>query len=173
MRPFLAPAILAFASIFAGNVFAGSAYTAEDIVNHFAPQGSTRGICIGTETECGTADTDRTAAASYDLLITFDLDSANLTDAAKANLDEFAKALRDPRLSSATFEVDGHTDARGGDNYNMTLSERRAAAVVEYLTAQGVDATKLVAKGFGKSQPREADPFAAENRRVETRLVVQ
>src|SRR3954463_15564504 len=116
MRSLVAPVVLAFASVFAGNVFAGPAYTAEDIVNHFAPNGTTRGICIGTETECGTAETDRTAAQSYDLLITFDLDSANLTDAAKANLDQFAKALRDPRLSSATFEVDGHTDARGADN---------------------------------------------------------
>jgi outer membrane protein OmpA-like peptidoglycan-associated protein len=167
------PAVLTFASVFAGNVFAGPAYTAEDIVNHFAPTGTTRGICIGTETECGTPEADRTAAQSYDLLITFDLDSANLTDAAKANLDEFAKALRDPRLSSATFEVDGHTDAWGGDSYNMALSERRASAVVEYLEAQGVDASKLIPKGFGKSQPRTSDPFAPENRRVETRLVVQ
>ena len=61
MRPFLAPAILTFASVFAGNVFAGSAYTAEDIVNHFAPAGSTRGTVFwsrynGTQTAPTTSD---------------------------------------------------------------------------------------------------------------------
>ena len=87
------------------------------------------------------------------------------------NLGQFAKALHDPRLKHFKFEVDGHTDATGAEEYNFGLSERRAAAAVAYLAAQGVDGSVLKARGFGKTQPRVPDPFSAENRRVETRLL--
>lgn len=178
MRSYLAFAIVAASSLFAGQAAADPAYSAKDIVGHFAPDGklgAPRGICIGTETECGNTGTDASANAvqSYDLLVTFDLNSDALTDAAKENLNEFAKALADPVLSSARFEVDGHTDARGTEDYNLGLSERRAQAVINYLSSMGIDTSRLTAKGFGKSQPRTSDPFDAVNRRVETRLVVQ
>src|SRR5208337_1022632 len=107
----------------------------------------------------------------FDLLVSFDFDSDKLTQAAKDNLDQFAKALRDPQLKGQKFEIDGHTDATGAENYNLGLSERRANAVVAYLASLGIDPTNLVAKGFGKSKPRVADPYSAENRRVETHLL--
>jgi OmpA-OmpF porin, OOP family len=175
MRASIALAFVA-ASFFSGQAFADPAYSAKDIVSHFAPSGelgATRGICIGTEAECGAADADASAKAvsSYDLLVTFDLNSDILTAAAKENLEQFGKALQDPVLSTAKFEVDGHTDARGTEDYNLGLSERRAQAVVDYLATLGVEASRLVPKGFGKSQPRTDDPFDAVNRRVETRLI--
>src|ERR1700722_8590651 len=71
------------------------------------------------------------------------------------------------------FEIDGHTDATGPELYNLGLSERRASSVVAYLVTQGLEAATLKAKGFGKSKPRAADPFSAENRRVETHLLEQ
>jgi outer membrane protein OmpA-like peptidoglycan-associated protein len=176
MRSLFVLAVAGVASVLSGSAFADPAYSAKDIVNHFAPDGqlgATRGICIGTETECGAAELDSAAAAveSYDLLITFDLDSDALTDAARENLNEFAKALQDPTLAAASFEVDGHTDARGTEDYNYGLSERRAQAVINYLNQLGVDTSRLVAKGFGKTKPRTADPFDPVNRRVEARLV--
>jgi outer membrane protein OmpA-like peptidoglycan-associated protein len=178
MRSLFVLAIAGATSMSTSGALADPAYTAKDIVGHFAPDGklgATRGICIGTETECGAAGTDASAAAvdSYDLLITFDLDSDQLTAEAKENLSEFAKALQDPTLAAAAFEVDGHTDARGTEDYNLGLSERRAQAVIDYLGQLGVDTSRLTAKGFGKTQPRSDDPFDAVNRRVETRLVSQ
>jgi outer membrane protein OmpA-like peptidoglycan-associated protein len=175
MRSYLALAILACAAVFAGRAAADPAYTKEDIVKHFAPQlGPSRGICIGTEAECGEPTADTSALQSFDLVVTFDLNSDDLTSSAKQNLDEFAEALQDPRLAAATFEVDGHTDAYGEDLYNQGLSERRAEAVVQYLSAKGIDTSKLIPKGFGKTQPRNPDnPFDPANRRVETRLLVQ
>jgi outer membrane protein OmpA-like peptidoglycan-associated protein len=154
------------AALLCGSASADPAYKAQEILKHFAP--ATRSVCIGTQAECGPTDPN-----PFDLLVTFDLNSAKLTDSAKENLSEFAKALRDPQLSSRRFEVDGHTDARGEDFYNQTLSERRAEAVVEYLASQGVDQAKLVPKGFGKTQPRSPDPYDPINRRVETKPVVQ
>src|SRR3954462_529553 len=112
---------------------ADPAYKAGDIINHFVAQdlGAPRGLCIGTESECAktVALPKATAHMAFDLVVNFDYNSDKLTLPAKQNLDEFAKALRDPRLSSADFLVEGHTDAKGSDQYNLRLSERRAAAV--------------------------------------------
>ena len=151
------------------------AYRADDIVKHFAPEpnlGATRGLCIGTESECAKAVSTpkATTKQSFDLVVNFDYNSDVLSDAARQNLNEFATALMNPRLASAAFRVEGHTDGKGGDRYNLTLSERRAQAVVRYLKERGVDVSKLSAKGYGKNQPRVADPFDPANRRVETRL---
>ena len=115
--------------------------------------------------------TGRRNNGTFDLLVNFEFNSDQLTPAAKENLDQFAKALQDPRLKGQKFEIDGHTDATGTEDYNLGLSERRANAVVAYLASQGIDATALIAKGFGKTKPRVADPFSAENRRVETHLI--
>lgn len=154
------------------------AYKAADIVQHFAPRpdlGETRGLCIGTEGECGGAAGAKPARPldAFDLVVTFDHNSDVLTKGARENLDEFSKALKDPQLAAAAFLVDGHTDATGSEVYNMGLSERRAAAVVRYLADQGIDVDKLQPRGYGKTKPRMPDPFDAANRRVETRLRVE
>ncbi len=131
--------------------------------------GAKRELCIGTAAECGSAGAS--AIARFDLLVNFDYNSAQLSKAAAQNLDLFAAALKDQRLMGTKFAIDGHTDASGGEEYNIGLSERRAEAVVAYLEAQGVDAATLTAHGYGKSKPRVADPFSPENRRVETHLL--
>ena len=111
------------------------------------------------------------APQEFDLSVFFDLDSAALSAAARGNLDQFAEALRGPRLSGQKFEIDGHADATGSDDYDLRLSQRRAEAVVAYLAAKGVALNRLRAKGFGKNRPLGADPFGAHNRRAEARLL--
>ena len=73
-------------------------------------------------------------------------------------------------MASRSFAVDGHTDASGTANYNLSLSERRANAVVEYLATKGIDKSKLLAKGYGPTKPQSTDRFDPTNRRVETRI---
>lgn len=150
---------------------ADPAYKADSVADFFAhaKMGKSKSLCFGTAAECPTPPSG--AAAKFDLLVNFEFNSDQLTQAAKENLDQFAKALKDPRLKGENFEIDGHTDATGTEQYNLGLSERRAASVVAYLASQGLDAATLKAKGFGKSKPRVADPFSAENRRVETHLI--
>jgi outer membrane protein OmpA-like peptidoglycan-associated protein len=66
--------------------------------------------------------------------------------------------------------VEGHTDSVGGDDYNMKLSENRAAAVRDFLVSQGVPASGVSAQGFGKTMPVADNGTAAgrqQNRRVE------
>ncbi|HEY1942558.1 MAG TPA: OmpA family protein [Roseiarcus sp.] len=157
---------------------ADPAYSADKVIDIFVKDkaaadaakanGKTRSICIGTAADCPAPPAQ--TAARFDLLVNFEFNSDKLTPSAKENLDQFAKALRDPQLKGQRFEIDGHTDATGAENYNLGLSERRANAVVSYLAAEGIDPATLIAKGFGKSKPRVADPYSAENRRVETHL---
>ncbi len=68
------------------------------------------------------------------------------------------------------LEVDGHTDSVGDDDYNQTLSERRAETVRAYLVQQGIPPAAIVAFGYGESQPVASNTLAAgrqQNRRVE------
>lgn len=104
-----------------------------------------------------------------DVEIYFDFDSAAITPKAEPQLNELGKALASSQLAGSVFSVGGHTDAKGSDQYNQGLSERRAAAVKDYLMAKfKIPADSLIAAGYGKRGLKDpADPFAAENRRVE------
>lgn len=162
-------------------VRADPAYQPNRVIDFFVKQkaedtalkAKPRSICIGTATDCHKqgAEPAAPAQAHFDLLVNFEFDSDKLTEAAKENLDQFAKALLDPRLKGEKFEIDGHTDATGPEEYNQDLSERRANAVIAYLSSQGLDPALLSAKGFGKTKPRVSNPYSSENRRVETHLL--
>lgn len=157
-------------------------YSTDQILKHFnnpdcpggncLPKANTRAVCIGTAADCANqAPPPIEAAGGFDLLITFEIGSDRLSSQAQANLAEFARAMSDPSLATATFNVDGHTDARGSDAFNQTLSERRAESVVRYLESLGVDRARLQAKGHGEADLRNpADPFAEVNRRVEATI---
>jgi len=147
------------------------AYTPDQVVEYLINSvdlGAARAICIGTAQECAIEP-----PRGLDMMVNFPLDSADLTPEARDSLTVFAKALQDDRLRIARFVVEGHTDALGSESYNQTLSERRAAAVAEYLTGLGVAAERLSALGHGQSSPRTADPFDPTNRRVELRIDLQ
>jgi OmpA-OmpF porin, OOP family len=107
-------------------------------------------------------------AGRADLLITFVTGSAILTEQAKSNANVFVSALNNPKLASMRFAIEGHTDAVGSRPYNLDLSQRRAQAVVDYLTAHGVNRAKFEVKGYGFDRPiNSRNPKAAANRRVE------
>jgi outer membrane protein OmpA-like peptidoglycan-associated protein len=144
------------------------AYTAQSVLEHFLgkPGDTARAVCIG---EC--PKQEEAAQPAFDLEVTFDFNSDSLTVEARRNLDEFAKALKDPRLTKIRFSVDGHTDARGAEAYNLTLSDRRARAVTRYLADLGIESERLEPRAFGKSRPKVADPFDGANRRVEAKVL--
>ena len=80
---------------------------------------------------------------------------------------EAAKEL----LSRATFiEIIGHTDDKGDERDNMSLSKLRAASVRDYLISNGVDASKMITTGMGETRPiasNDTKEGRAKNRRVE------
>ena len=110
----------------------------------------------------------RPSELSVMLRINFALASAELTPAARRDLDEVASALLDPRLAGVPVTLEGHTDATGDALYNLDLSERRAAAVLAYLVTRGVDRGRLQAVGYGEHRLLPgSSPFDGSQRRVE------
>lgn len=81
--------------------------------------------------------------------IYYDYDSWDIRADAAAELNKLAKVFNDnPQL---TFELSSHTDSRGGDMYNLVLSDARARSAVDYLIRQGVDPQRITAKGYGET----------------------
>lgn len=113
--------------------------------------------------------TESAPSASIDLHVNFEYASAKLTPDARIVLDNLAQALVDSALRDSRFRIAGHTDARGSDAYNLTLSKERAKSVASYLMHQhGIDAKRLTIEGFGRSQLLDlANPESAVNRRVQ------
>jgi len=100
--------------------------------------------------------------------ILFDFSKAEIGDSAKKNLDALVQILN--KYPNTNIEIQGHTDSRGTDEYNMGLSERRAETVKSYLAAQGIDPSRMTTKGFGESAPaysNDTQEGMAQNRRVE------
>jgi outer membrane protein OmpA-like peptidoglycan-associated protein len=104
-----------------------------------------------------------------DLDINFDYNSAALTPRIEPQLNNLGQALTSGELAGSVFMVGGHTDARGSDDYNQRLSERRAETVKRFLMERyHIAAANLVSAGYGKNGLKNAaDPYAPENRRVE------
>jgi outer membrane protein OmpA-like peptidoglycan-associated protein len=102
------------------------------------------------------------------LLITFETNSASLSDDSQAALDAVGKALQSDALAGLTFRVEGHADSRGDAEANRTLSQMRAEAVVKYLVGKhGVLPERLQPQGKGSDEPlNKARVDAPENRRV-------
>ncbi len=100
--------------------------------------------------------------------INFEFDSDVLTQTAVLQLEQLAIALKSSNLQEFSFDLIGHTDAKGSDSYNQSLSDRRASSVYQYLVNyHGIQPRRINAYGMGEKRLISADPYAAENRRVE------
>ncbi len=114
------------------------------------------------------APTNIASTSDLPRLVYFDFDSFVVKDEYRGVVESHAKRLVANRQLRET--VEGHTDERGGSEYNLALGQKRAAAVVKSLTLLGVQADQVEATSFGKERP--ADPGHdeaawAKNRRAE------
>lgn len=104
--------------------------------------------------------------------VLFDTDKAIIKPVSYPELDDVVKVFEaNPGLR---VEVDGHTDSRGSDAHNLDLSQRRAAAVREYLIGHGIAPERLESRGFGESKPiadNDTPEGMALNRRVELNVL--
>ena len=83
--------------------------------------------------------------------IFFDFDKATLRPLSNVELKNLVKLMQNnPTIK---VEISGHTDSKGSIAYNQKLSEERAKAVVNYMKANGINANRMKAKGYGKSEP--------------------
>ena len=101
----------------------------------------------------------------------FDYDSDVLRAPARDNLATLAASL--DKYPGTNVVIVGHTDSKGSDDYNMTLSQRRAAAASSYLASKGVASTRLSSVGRGEVEPvasNDTDTGRQQNRRVEVAI---
>src|SRR3954451_2227410 len=157
----------------------------------------TRGLSIGPQTETATAPsadeskfvqtirgrTTRSLSTAereeiatiaktkpnIDLEITFDYNSANISQKSMPSVQALGRALTSADLKGSTFIVAGHTDAAGTETYNQDLSERRADSIKRHLVEKfGIAGADLVTVGYGKSKLKDpSHPLAEVNRRVQ------
>jgi peptidoglycan-associated lipoprotein len=96
--------------------------------------------------------------------IIYDFRKWDLRPESMVMLDRLVETLDDnPNI---TIELMSHTDARGSDDFNLELSQKRAQSAVEYLIQNGIAADRLTAKGYGETQPRTVDEKAAEQNTI-------
>jgi len=182
-----------------GTALAGDNVTEDQILKALAPAKKplTRGLSMGPQTQTdasaateegkfvqtirgratrslSTAEREEIAAIAknkpnIDLEITFDYNSANISQKSLPSVQALGRALASPDLKGSTFIVAGHTDAAGGEAYNQDLSERRADSIKRYLVEKySIAGPDLVTVGYGKSKLKDpSQPLAEVNRRVQ------
>lgn len=133
----------------------------EDLVNALDP-------ALGVKTR-SLSDSGAAKMRSVSLGIQFERDSHELSDSARDVLDRLGGALSSPQLSEHEFMIEGHTDAIGSNDYNQSLSEKRAVSVKNYLVnVFGIEPTRLQEVGRGETALlNDSDPGGEANRRVQ------
>lgn len=106
--------------------------------------------------------------------VLFDYNKASIRAESYPTLDNVAAIMNE--YTNTSFLIEGHTDSRGRDSYNLNLSNERAASVRSYLIGKGIAASRLKSQGFGETRPVASNNTAAgrqENRRVELSILDQ
>lgn len=114
--------------------------------------------------------------------IFYDYDKATLREASKSELDKVYELMQ--QNPSLVIEFSAHTDSRGNDAYNLQLSQKRAQSCVDYLINKGISKNRLIAKGYGETQPvitdeeinkltteEEKEAAHQQNRRTEIKII--
>lgn len=181
--------------LFAGCGFAGAAERASEsqILNALKPpplaraltatpspkdvkrQAVVRNLRSVTRTRALTGDERNELASiakdrpSIDLEIYFDFNSSEIASKAVPDLMNLGRALTNAELQGGVYLLSGHTDAKGGEDYNQRLSERRAQSVKDFLVRKfRISDDTLVTAGYGEEQLKNtSNPLAGENRRVQ------
>lgn len=103
---------------------------------------------------------------TFDSGLMFDFDSYTLTAGTKENLTGLAKTLN--KYPDTNILIEGHTDKKGAEKYNMNLSQQRATSVATYMEQLNVQSSRITTKGYGEIQPISAND--QQNRRVEVAI---
>jgi outer membrane protein OmpA-like peptidoglycan-associated protein len=107
--------------------------------------------------------------------IKFEFNRSNITQQGASELDKLVAVMN--LYPEMVIFAKSHTDSRGDDNYNMSLSERRAKSTVQYVISKGIAAERITGQGFGETEPKVScgkdctEEQHAENRRSEFMIV--
>jgi len=109
---------------------------------------------------------------TQDAGVFFDTNKATVKGTSAETLNKLAAIFKE--YPKSNILVEGHTDSAGPEDYNWSLSQKRAESVSRYLVAQGIDSSRFTTKWYGETQPRESNETSAgkaKNRRVELAIV--
>jgi OOP family OmpA-OmpF porin len=104
--------------------------------------------------------------------IFFDFDKSDLKTASYAELKRVLELLKKNKISK--IEISGHTDSKGNDEYNLSLSKRRAKSVYNYFKSNSITESKMVSTGYGETKPKDSNDTTegrSNNRRVEFKIL--
>jgi OOP family OmpA-OmpF porin len=111
--------------------------------------------------------------ARVELMVNFDFDRSEVKPEYFSEIEEVSDFMA--QYPDVVIELEGHTDSRGTEQYNLGLSDRRAAAVRQVMIDRfNVQASRISSRGFGESQPvasNDTDTGRAQNRRVMTVII--
>jgi len=145
-----------------------------------ATVGGTTGAIIGNKMDKQAKEIEETVpdakvervgegiVVEFSSAVLFGFDQSDLSPDAKTNLDKLVTVLN--TYPETNIEVQGHTDSKGTETYNQTLSEKRATAVSDYLRTKEIASARVITKGLGETLPKydnETEEGRAQNRRVE------
>lgn len=102
----------------------------------------------------------------------FAVNSASISESYKADLASAAEVF--VKYPETNIVIEGHTDDTGKDDYNQTLSEKRAKAVADFLVSKGINGSRITQKGYGEAQPKypnDNETNRQKNRRVELGII--
>lgn len=125
------------------------------------------GAASGAQTGYDQAAADAAALASLQRVFYFDFDKSDLRPEVTAQLDRYIALLQN---GSQSLRLEGHADERGTTEYNLALGERRAKAIADYLSVNGISASRVESVSYGEERPAAPghdDESWALNRRVE------
>jgi outer membrane protein OmpA-like peptidoglycan-associated protein len=100
--------------------------------------------------------------------VLFGFDRSDLNASAETNLDKLSNILKE--YPDTDIEIQGHTDSKGADSYNLSLSEKRAQSVASYLRGRGIASGRVSTKGYGETAPvatNDTEDGRSQNRRVD------
>lgn len=149
--------------------------TAEGYVTNTFPIAKTNGGTVNVNADLQPIETIITEKEVVLNNIYFEFNKSNVTKEAALELDKAVEAMKaNPTM---VIMVKAHTDNRGSDKYNMTLSNARAKSTVQYIISRGIDKSRISGEGYGESQPKVdckencTEEQHAQNRRSEFLIV--
>ena len=130
--------------------------------------GAIIGAAVGGATGAKVERVGEGIVVEFSSNVLFGFDRSSLSADARTNLDKLVVVLN--AYPDTDIEIQGHTDDKGSETYNRTLSEKRAGVVSDYLTGEGIAYSRVRIKGFGETLPKYSnttDDGRSQNRRVE------
>ena len=97
----------------------------------------------------------------------FSFDRFTLKDESSVELDYLVKMMKSNQIM--TIEIAGHTDFKGSERYNISLAQKRANSVKDYLIGKGIPSNRVVSKGYGEKYPLASNDDEAEGRELNRR----